>query len=152
MSVRAAAVFCWALAEELAYRSVAYRYCAVLTHGIGEDEAHAGVLLAPTIIVSLLFASKFLGYKGEIVFGLGLGVMLQAELAYFGSVLPCVATHGFVLLTRCDPYNLSACVACNSECCAFSAIFTVLCGPCLNRSTLHNTTRRFQILQLASCT
>jgi hypothetical protein len=100
LGARTAALFCDALGEELFFRSVAYRWCAGLIHGLAEDEAHATFELLPTLAVAAAFSTKFLGYKGELLLGLGLGCLLQAELFFFGSVLPCVLTHGFVLLVR----------------------------------------------------
>lgn len=65
-----------------------------------EDEAHASLEVLPLLIVSALSACKFLGHRCEWIYGFLLGILLQCELAVWGSVLPCVVTHGIVLLCR----------------------------------------------------
>lgn len=65
-----------------------------------EDEAHASLELAPLLVVSALSACKFLGHRCEWIYGFLLGILLQCELAVWGSVLPCVVTHGVALLCR----------------------------------------------------
>ena len=99
-AARSAFVFCEALAEELMFRSVGYRACAELLHGMRDDEAHASLEFGPTLVIAVLFSAKFLGYKGEVLAGMALGVLLQCLLFYWGSVTPGIVTHGFVLLTR----------------------------------------------------
>jgi hypothetical protein len=110
-AARTFGLFAEALADELLYRSVLYRYLGVLLSGprwdadgafagfrYSEGEVHGNLMLLPLLVTSLLFATKFLGYRGE--FGLGLGLVLQAEMALWDCVLPCVATHGIFLLIR----------------------------------------------------
>ena len=65
-----------------------------------EDEAHASLEILPLLVVSALSGCKFLGHRGEWLYGVLLGVVLQCELAVWGSVLPCVVTHGIALLCR----------------------------------------------------
>ena len=98
--MRTASSFCESLSEELLFRSVAYRVLAALIMGMREDQAHASFEVLPVLATSLLFCTKFLGYKGELLLGLLLGVLLQAELSYWGSIMPGVVTHAFVLLAR----------------------------------------------------
>jgi hypothetical protein len=62
LGARTAALFCDALGEELFFRSVAYRWCAGLIHGLAEDEAHATFELLPTLAVAAAFSTKFLGW------------------------------------------------------------------------------------------
>eukprot|EP01046_Picozoa_sp_COSAG06_P015612 COSAG06_NODE_1006_length_11107_cov_10.602017_8_plen_118_part_00 len=74
--------------------------CSVTLVAKKEDEAHASLEFVPLVVVSSLSACKFLGHRGEWVYGFLLGVMLQCELAVWGSVLPCVVSHGVALLCR----------------------------------------------------
>ena len=71
-----------------------------MLHSKTEDEAHASLEVAPLLVVSALSACKFLGHRGEWIYGMLLGLLLQCELAVWGSVLPCVVTHGIALLCR----------------------------------------------------
>eukprot|EP01052_Picozoa_sp_SAG31_P009800 SAG31_NODE_523_length_14545_cov_4.805067_17_plen_410_part_00 len=107
-SARTAGMFTEAIADELLYRSVLYRRVGVLfslqlsdfSFRLSEEQVHGEVSFLPLVTVAALFGCKFLGHRGEYVFGVLLGLALQLEMGVWDCVTPTIVTHAIVLIVR----------------------------------------------------